>query len=172
MTAREGFLVVSKSPQEVTRSHNRRYKGLFRVPLWSRKEYERGFDDPLVFGDYTNDAGLIRNWALVQEVLTRFAEVEPSDSLEIIFVRATDGSVSEGPPVAGGYQFLGFDVAGTAPFWSIVLDSPDPSDPDLRRLLGYLNEHGLFEQALDTYRTQILQDQDIPLHIWEVHLVR
>jgi hypothetical protein len=81
----EGYLVVEKCPKAILPSLNARYKGLYRTVPWSEEKYEEGWNDPLVFGRYTDPAiGLIGTLEAAREVLDRFAEILPRDDLEIL----------------------------------------------------------------------------------------
>jgi hypothetical protein len=171
----EGFLVVLKDPGISPRAWNPRYKGLCRTPPYREKEVEEGFEDPILFGDFVGEEGLAPDLATAQRVLDLFAEVEGPDALEILYARTCERGVkpSELPLES---QFLGFDIACYAPFWSIVVDPPD--HPDARRIIAGVNENGLISSLddatsyLEAYRSRWIDDQSLILRIWEVHLVK
>jgi hypothetical protein len=178
MSDAQGFLVVDRSPEYIRRSPNCRYRGIYRTPTWSPNDYARGWDDPYVFGHYTDEVGLIRDRTLAQEVLERFAEVQPRDSLEILYVRAVkEPSASLSASSLG--TFLGYDVGTYNTFWSILADLPSLPHDDARLadVMQRLNENGLFDSYedaasyLDLYRTTWLEDRDVPLSVWEVYAV-
>ena len=168
--------MVLRSPEDISRSGNPRYEGLYRSPHWSQEKFEQGFDDPYVFGDSTNEAGLVRSLELARQVQHRFAQIESPEMLEIIYARTRERT-SVPPSPGPGLGFLGFDVACYAPFWSIVADWP--SDARAEDFAAQLNQHGLFEsiedaqEYLDVYRARWLTDaeQSVVLHLWQVYLV-
>jgi len=176
MAPHEGYLVVLRSQLPTETLYNPRYKGLYRIPPFSMKKYRDGFDDPYVFGKYVTAEGLIPDLMSAQEVLRRFTQIEPVENLEVICVRDR-ADVPSRPVKLEGLQLLGFDVASDRPFWSIVNDSPPPSDPRFERYLSLLNEHGLFDfdiqarEYLDAYLSHFPKDQDKGLRVWEVDLV-
>jgi hypothetical protein len=174
MTTQNGFLVVLKSQLPTETIYNLHYKGLYRTPPFSMEKYSEGFDDPYVFRKYVDADGLIPDKSSAREVLRQYAQIEPIENLEIIYVRVWEGvtlkSIAE-----GGFQFLGFDVASDRPFWSIVNDSPSPDDPYCGQFLRQLNEYGLFNHAelarsyLDTYLSHFPRDRNEGLKVWEVY---
>jgi len=180
MNLSEGFLVVLKAPEDIMLS-NPCYRGLDRTAPWSQEKFEQGFEDPLVFADYTNEEGLIRSLSLAREVLDRFAQIESPGAFEIIYARTRDSTSVPSSPSVPGLRFFGLDVAGYAPFYSIVADVPSDyqSDPRTKRLVDRLNEHGLFDSIedakaySDAYRSKWLTDaeQSAVLHLWDVYLV-
>lgn len=152
---------------------NPRYGGLARVVPWSQEEVEQGFDDPYVFGDFSDATGLIPTRGAAQAVVRRFIAVHRAGDLDRVYVQQT-GEEKTVTSTAAGIAFLGFDVAGPAsPFWSIVVDFPD--DAAMRPYLQWLNEHGLFSSAdeaaayLTAYRAFQIPDHDLPLVIWRIH---
>jgi len=172
----EGYLVVLRMPVDIRSSRNPRYKGLLRTPPWSEEYYEKGFNDPYVFGEYTNEAGLIPSVELALEVLGRFAEVMPPVTLEIIYAQSCDNN--DNPSLhSANLEFLGYDVAGSeSPFWSLVADFPLPESV-LSSFLGRLNDSGLFSSINDTkaylqeYIRHKLPHYDSPWTLWRVYRV-
>ena len=176
MTTGEGFLVVLRSPDDIKRSPNRRYRGVDRTPPWSQEKYEQGFNDPYVFGDYTQKGGLVPTLELAERIQNRFTEVGSSPELEIIYVRFCEPTV-RWPTQLPGFTFLGYDVAGIeGPFWSMVKDFP--LDPAANDFLALLNENGLFNSVkdgsayLETYCSQKWPDYDLPVTVCEVYFVK
>jgi hypothetical protein len=171
----EGFLVVRKNPGTLPGAWNPRYRGLYRIPPYREKEVEEGFEDPLLFGDFVGEEGLAPDLATAQRVLDLFAEVEGPHALEILYARTCERGAksSELPPES---QFLGFDIACSGSFWSILVDPPD--HPDARRVIAGVSENGLISSLhdaasyLEAYRSRWLDDQDVIIWIWEVHLVK
>jgi len=176
MTPQEGFLVVLKLQLPTETLYNPRYKGLYRTPPFSMEKYAEGFDDPYVFGTYMDANGLIPDISLAQEVLQRYTQIEPAGNLEIIYVHALENAPLR-PIQEDGFQFLGFDIATDRPFWSIVNDSPSPTDSRFARFLDQLNENGLFSSAklardfLEAYLLHFQKDRDKGLKVWEVYRV-
>jgi hypothetical protein len=177
MSNYSGFLVVEKHAKQNARLPNVHYRGLgTRVP-WDQREYEKGWNDPLVFGDYTDQRFLIRSLALARDVLSRYAEIRPREGMEIMYVRTWE----EPPQVPldslgpDDLHFLGYDVAyERGPFYSVVGDFP--SLPIFRIFLERLNEHGLFcsphdaKAYLEFYRAQKLYEWEQTYVVWEVYL--
>ena len=168
-----GYLVVLKAPADVQQSYNPRYRGLYRMRPFHIDEYEKGFDDPYMSGQYTDDHGLIPTVALARQVLEKYSDVERADAFEIIYAKDEPAAATAFSDSVG-HHFLGYDVACDAPFWSIVVDAP--SDPRFLEWLN-LNQNGLFESAehaiayLNKYRSQFPEKQDVVLKIWELYLV-
>ncbi len=142
-----------------------------------QEEYEKGWDDPLLHGDYTIDHDrelLIRSLVLAREVLDRYAEVLPRDSMEILYVRTVETATKE-PRTDEGFRFLGFDVGGTG--YSLVGDFP-PAEGIVDAFLNRLNERGLFNTLEDAVAFadfcqmhNLIYDPDIPYEFWEVYYV-
>jgi hypothetical protein len=174
----KGFLVVQRTTADILKSYHPGYQGVYRTPPWSQKDYEGGFRDPYVFGNYANEAGIIPTLSAARDVLDRFSERYPPNNLEIIYVAERHHRSKPDVPKSLGRHFLGFDVAGpSSPFWSIVVDSPPPSDKRFRNALGRLNEFGLFNTSqeaskyLKDYRTHDLPDSNLPLTVWKVYRI-
>ena len=153
------------------RSRNPRYRGIDRLPPYSPANADdREALDEYVFGNYKNDEGLIPELALARELLSKFTRSH--SELEIIYVADHESAATNVP---SGIQFLGFDVAGESPFWSIVGDFPP--DPASQVFVDVLNNHGLFaskedaQKYLERYRSQWQEDPDLILSIWAVHAV-
>jgi hypothetical protein len=169
-----GYQVVCESISEV--SHlNPAYRGIYRRPPWSQELYNKGYDDPYVFGDYVDEHGLIPTIGQVREALQRIAAVIP-DKLEVIQVSEVvdDTGATEG---VGGEPY-GFDVAHReAAFWSLLVDYP-PEDW-AREFLPLLNQHGLFEFARDAqlFRERCLTEgqpdltADSDIVVWRVRRI-
>lgn len=173
MTQHEGFLVVQTHPDDLT-ERNPRYQGVDRTPPFSITKFEEGHNDSLLFGDATDDAGLIASASAARRVKTQFRTLDPRDQLEIIFVRTCNGA-SPQSTVPSAARLLGFDVAGsTRPFYSIVSDFGP--EPELEPFRIKLNAAGLFDSAadasayLDFYRQHQFHDYDLPFDIWQVWL--
>jgi hypothetical protein len=172
----EGYLIVLKMPVDIISSRNPRYRGLFRTPPWSQEYYEKGFNDPYVFGEYTNEAGLIPSLDLAFEVLGRFAEIVSPVALEIIYAQSCDNNNKPSLHLAN-LEFLGYDVAGSeSPFWSLVADFP-LHEAILNSFLGKLNDSGLFSSIDDTkayleeYIRHKLPHYDSPWTLWRIYRV-
>jgi hypothetical protein len=171
----KGYLIVLKSPGDILASENPHYKGLYRIPPWSQKNYEEGFDDPYVFGNFTDKTGLIPTLSKVQQALAHFTKVIPTESLEIIY--AQQYNAAEIPSQTANSNFLGYDVAGEeSPFWSIVADFPFP-EPGFKRFVDKLNSFGLFSAVADAkeylklYIARKLSHYDSPLVLWSIYRV-
>lgn len=167
----KGYLVTLR------RRENPQYRGLYSWVPFSVEAARDGFQDPYLFGGWTDDAGLIRTHDGAREILHRFAQVENPDSLEIIYVkRWKPGQSTLNLP---GRRFLGYDVADDgADFYSIVADNAIGEEPALDRFATLVNENGLFNTAndavdyLDNYRNKgFLMDPEEPLVVWEVYSV-
>jgi len=172
-TMSEGYLVVLRWQLPTETLYNPQYKGVYRIPPFSMEKYENGFDDPYLFGKYTDDDGLIPELSLAKEMLQDYTEIEPSQNLEIIYARNQQTFSSK--PISKDLLFLGFDIATTMPFWSIVNDSPAPSDPRFHDYLKLLNESGLFdsEKVVGDYLASYLlhyPSKGKHLRIWEVYV--
>lgn len=169
-----GYLVVLRVPEIVPRSHNPRYRGLYRTRPFYMEEYEQGFDDPYFGSNYSDSENLIQDRSVITEFIKQYAPVEDPEAFEAIYVRTYQDNQSmngEKP----NFPFLGFDVAGVSPFWSIVADCPPPSDSRFSIYLGQLNEYGLFSTAriareyLEAYFAEFPERRS-PMHIWQVYL--
>lgn len=166
-----GFLVVLRVPSHLGR--NRKYRGIYRRPLWSMERYAAGWDDPYLSGDYVDDDGLIPTDDLARAVLDRLLDVEQREDLEVISVIRDDSDVPDLAPPSG--VFLGFDVASRdAPFWSVVSDVP--VEPEIRAMTRNLNDYGLFnshDDALTYFRLCIGTPDFEPggMSIWRVDAV-
>lgn len=164
-----GYLIVERNDRILIAIGIPHYKGLYRTPDWSQEAYESGFNDPLVFGTYTNSYGLIPILREAVEVVQRFAEIEPIAGLEIVWTRQAGSHVDV--PLACTY--LGIDVACTAPFWSILADRP--GDDFVKRAAEFINPEGLFPNAdraswyLSEYRRHHPEKAEIVLYLWEVY---
>ena len=87
MSQLEGFLVVQAEPNDLS-SRNPRYRGIDRTPPFSMAKMEQDFEDPLVFGGVTGEAGLILSAPLAQQVKSQFETIAPRERLEIIVANA------------------------------------------------------------------------------------
>ena len=171
----EGYLIVLKSPEDILASENSRYKGLYRIPPWSQRNYEEGFDDPYVFGNFTDKTGLIPNLSKVRQALAHFTKVVSAESLEIIYARQYHST--EITSQSSNFNFLGYDVAGhESPFWSILADFPF-QEADFKGFVDKFNSFGLFsavtdaEECLKLYIARKLPHYDSPLVLWSVYRV-
>jgi hypothetical protein len=176
----KGYLVVLTRPEDILASQNPKYRGLYRTPPWSASAYEKGFDDPYVFGDFTNEIGLIKNLRFARQVKMRFSGLVSAESLELIYVRSypydndQDHLTADSP----GARFLGFDVAAPeSPFWSLLPDFPSEA-ADLESFLNKLNKFGLFDSVADSrafleaYIQHKLPHHDSSWVIWSVSEIR
>lgn len=176
MTILEGYLVVLKPGLADAVLNNSKYRGLYRTPPYSMESYQKGFDNPYVFEKSISEDGLIPTLDLAQSVRIKFTEIHKFDDLEIIYVQTWNSSVQPEVTIPN-VRFLGFDIAGTAPFWSIVGDCPSSSDPRFHNELGQLNEYGLFdtvdlaEKYFKNHLTHFTEGRDQGLVIWRVYLV-
>ncbi len=169
-----GYLVVLNPPNYYPRSPNKQYRGLYRTPPYREEDAERGFEHPLVFGGFTNEAGLIADLATARQVLSRFGEVERGDRLEIIHVRSVHGNRDQELNSGSGLKWIGYDVACLAPFWSILVDWVPAELPasSLRfNRYGLLNSLHDANMCLKGFRLRRPEDKDIVLYIWQVSLV-
>ncbi|PYU98883.1 MAG: hypothetical protein DMG26_17605 [Acidobacteria bacterium] len=150
---------------------------MYRTVPWSQKKYNEGWLDPTMRG-YTDDKGLIPTLERAQEALNIYAEIQPAESLEIIYGRVCEDAEDVAQPegVPRGARYLGIDVAAPwSAFWSIVGDFGP--EPPVQSFLTKLNEHGLFsskdeaQALLSVYRAEKLPDYESPLAIWKVWLV-
>ncbi|TAH50150.1 MAG: hypothetical protein EYC68_14970 [Chloroflexota bacterium] len=175
MSKEKGFLVVLKSSEQIQHSYNPKYRGLYRTRPFYIEEYEKELNDPYFAGKYTDDHGLIPNLPFAAQVLAELVRMDDHASFEIIYVKDWEGASTLED--SSGFRFLGFDVACYSPFWSIVADSPNPEDPEVRAFLTKLNEYGLFSsgEEAESYREAYLNlypnKQELILRIWEVYLV-
>jgi hypothetical protein len=166
-----GYLVVDEHQRHLESIGLPDYRGLYRVHPWSEQEYEAGFNDPYVFGNYVNSAGLIPTVAEAHEVRERFLEVHPHAELEVLWTREC-GICVDVPP---DYAFLGIDVACTAPFWSILADLPP--DAFVQEAKDRKNQNGLFRGEADArwylsqYRIRHPESTGTDLFLWEVYAV-
>lgn len=167
----EGFLVVLK-PYTDYPTWQPGYRGIDRTPPYSQDAAFRGFEDPLVFGKVTTEAGLIRNHSLAHGVLQVFSTILNPSDLEIIRVQEIGrGERIVDPPT--DWSLIGFDIAGAeGPFYSIVGDFP--GENAIQRFHKALNSSSLFSsptvayEYLDTYRQLELADHDLSYTCWAV----
>jgi hypothetical protein len=177
MTPSKGFLVVLRPSVSNKGLNNPEYRGLDRTPPWSMEMFARGFDDPYVYEDFITPEGLIPTLALALQVQSEFAKVYDLKDTETIYVQ-TPGVSGLRRMNSPDMRFLGYDVAGAAPFWSIVGDCPPLSDSNLGRFLAQLNADGLFdsrELTADYFAEHLRhhsEGRDQGLEIWEVYLVK
>ena len=101
--------------------------------------------------------------------MRRYAEIEPSTELAIIWTREADSRVD----APSACTYLGIDVACTAPFWSILADRP--SDEFVKRAAELMNPNELFPDVdraswyLSEYRRHHPEKAEIELFLWEVY---
>ena len=164
---RQGHLVVEHADRQLVAAGVPNYKGLYRTPKWSQQAFEAGFEDPLVFGSYTDSFGLIGEFQDAQEVLARFVRWDPRTDLEIIWVTPPQSTT-----VLPGRTYLGIDIASKAPFWSPLADR---EQDDWAELPGRLNGNGLFEELseaeryLSKYRASHPETAPVDLYLWAVY---
>lgn len=165
---RYGYLVVLRNlvPVQQVEEFNTRYQGIDRVPPVLNYPPE-GIEDPLVFGDFTDENGLIQSFEDAQTVLDLFLPTYAEDELEIIYV-ATDRA-----PSRPDGEFLGWDVADVgAPFVSIVrylrMD-----EPFMAACLKQLNPNGLFSniEQTEAYLEEYLHSDLREYPVWMECLV-
>lgn len=171
MSSTQGYLLVLRQPEILPT--NPRYRGIDRMPPYpSDIMEEQGALDDYVFGHYKNKEGVIPSLELARDLLSRFAS--SPRQFEIIHVR-TAGPTMSPPMDTPGYRFLGVDVAGDAPFWSIVGDLPN--EPAAVALQAGLNQYGLLHSLedaqayLDAYISHWADYVHGPLKFWEVYLI-
>lgn len=165
MTTAAGYLTVERNAVDTTPN----YRGVHRIPPFSQARFDRGFDDPYLFGERQPN-GLLPSVGVARNFLQKYQEVYAADQLEIIFV--CTGNVESGTPPPHT-DFLGFDVADSAPpFYSFVGDPP--STPDIVAHLGHLNQNRLLsnvqdaEQYIQLLKKEVLRRDDPEPVIWQV----
>jgi hypothetical protein len=156
-------------------SRNPGYRGIDRMPPFNQDRWNEGFDWPTMSRQLVDENLLSPDLARAEKVIEGFGWLHPSDDLEILFVRSGDrpGLTAATRPAS---QFLGFDTAGPAPFYSVLADPP--LDPLADQHIDRLNEFGLFPN--DTAATRYLADlrqaglveANQVLFVWTVELVR
>ena len=162
-------MVVQRDVSHIRSVQNTKYKGLYRTPPWSQSAFDDGFNDPIVFGNLTDKAGLIRDLVAANNVLERFAEVYQRANLEILWTRSHDAEIPPPPH----FRRLGTDIACKAPFWSILADMP--AGPLADWALVRVNDNGLFDDVetalmyLSRYRAEHPEHREIDLFVWEVY---
>lgn len=170
MSALSGFLVVTKKLQLY---HNELYRGIHRIPPFDQNLYNRGFDDPYLWGEYVTESGLFPDLQTARSVKQVYAPALDPDDLEIIYVSEEE----QGSPSNADLEFLGYDVASNEfSFWSVVGDFS--VNGRLNATREKLNEHGLFASRADAgrylkeYRRLQLPHYEVDdLTIWSVWLV-
>lgn len=176
MTKLDGYLVVLRPELANTNLNNSKYRGLYRTPLDSMENYKRGFDNPYVFEKSISTDGLIPTIDLAHKARNKFTEIYQYNDLEIIYVQTSNGTAYTATDLANE-NFLGYDIAGIAPFWSIVGDCPLLSDPRFQGELSQLNNAGLFdsiivaEEYFLNHLEHLTEGRDQGLMIWKVYLV-
>jgi hypothetical protein len=98
---------------------------------------------------------------------------EERATIEILFVMGTETGKPFISRSTTEREQLGLDVAGTAPFYSVVGDMP----PELRTSwLPRLNEHGLFSEMSDAlvYRDAYhsAENRETKLLVWQILAVQ
>jgi hypothetical protein len=134
-----------------------------------------GFQNPYALSEFVTSEGLIRTLELAREAFVRFSEIYQVEDLEIVYAKTWNGVQHnfEPPP---SFHLLGYDVAGDAPFWSIVGDCPPLSDPNLGQSLSRINANGLFESGgeaieyLSAHNRYRPEGRDQGLRIWQVYV--
>jgi hypothetical protein len=163
-------LVVEREADDLVKAGIPKYRCLYRTPTWSQQAYEHGFDDPIVFGSYTDSFGLIWDLKSARDVRERFLAWNPSKALEIIW---TGDPAAAATPVPFDTP-LGIDIACKAPFWSIIADAGPEQVELLKRIL---NQNWLFDEApnaqqyLSEYRGSHLGHSPLHLYLWTVYFV-
>jgi hypothetical protein len=164
MEPKRGYLVVSTDPTHIA-AVDPGYRGLYRTPPFDQTKFNDGFDDPYISDEFVNQDGLIPDIAAADAVWKRFASVMSPEHLELLWVETGDGSSVPTESVDG--EYLGYDVACLAPFWSIV------ADPARDVFMPELNKHGLigsYEAAEVLRRTfsELPDGRDLDVYIWDV----
>jgi hypothetical protein len=172
----QGFLVVETKPSDFSQVLNQRYRGIYRT-VQVRQAQEHYVVDEGNFAEFLSAAELASSLEAANRNLKLLGELHLDEALEIIFVRASDDPLvlTVGDQLVG---LLGIDVAGDAPYYSIVADMP--RDPCVAKFAALLNEHGLFAEKRDAaeyarvYFAEGLDvgDADPPLKLWEVYRVK
>jgi hypothetical protein len=171
----QGFLVVETRPSDLSQVLNQRYRGIYRtVPI--RQAEEHVLVDEEKFAEFMSGAELASSLKGAEKNLKLLGELHSDEALEIIFVKASNdpSALTVGDQLG---ELLGIDVAGDAPYYSIVADMP--RDPRVAKFASLLNEHGLFAEKRDAaeyarvYFAEGLDvgDADPPLKLWEVYRV-
>lgn len=164
----KGYLVVL-SPDEAPPPGNLVYRGIDRLPPYpTSTPGEEGALEAYLVGGYKDAEGLLPTRESALELARRF-DSSPR-SFEVIYVR----SIDEGRDSSDSARtFLGYDVAGDTPFWSIVGDWADPTLADLlrrRNASGLFNRWEDAKEYLKEYRSRYPDDAAVPLRILEIWL--
>src|SRR5438094_9407058 len=125
---------------------NRNYRGIYRMVASRPEHIERGFDDPVLNEELVDENGLNPAYEAAEKSIDEFSQIYQRESMEVIFVRSPE-SPWEGPLRNQKLELLGYDVAGDAPFYSIVADMP--ADPRIANFARLLNASGLFDRPDD-----------------------
>ena len=133
-----GYLVVLATEQ-THKSRNQRYRGIDRMPPFDQDLWNRGIEWPTLSSQLVNEHLLATNRPDADRLLEQFSAIFPRNDLELLLVTT--------PPDAAQPNWepslhLGYDLAGTAPYYSVVGDPPLGEEVDV--FLTRLNEHGLF----------------------------
>ena len=172
----EGYVVVLRDSPGA----NALYQGLHSIVPWDQDAYERGFEDPIVFTE-VGDLDLLPTLEVARQILDRYAEIHPRESLAILYARVHDVS-SPSALSRRGLKFSGYDAANTGqPFYSIIWDNKWQSGSSTTRFAQFRNQAGLFDSAdvareyMDAYLSEAHSDDAAydpgELVIWEVYLV-
>ena len=167
-TVLTGFVVVLRNPPVVADA-NPSYRGLDRLRPWDPELEARlppGLTDCEGFARTLEDARTLRDY---------YAAKTP-DNFEIIWANLLGEPVSDSRAARQGeWDFAGHDVAGLAPFYSIVGDPPATS---LRTWLqSRLNSFGLLDSPREAaeYRRLYAREEGEPEEtfygVWEVNFV-
>lgn len=165
----EGFLVaLAEHPND---SINAPYRGIDRMVPFNQERWDGGFDHPTMSWEFVDENLLFRSLALAREAVRRY-QAAGTGALEVLYVTGIEPGDSLPSGTTRGGITLGFDVAGPAPFYSVVGDMP----PGLRAAwLPQLNKYGLLADLDDAqaFRDvyQASQNRDQRLLIWRVAMV-
>lgn len=139
-----GYFVVL-GDEAVPGSPNTRYQGIDRMPPFDLDRWEAGIDWPtLPPSGLVDDNFMTANREQALLVAELFQKIFPERRIEIIYV---DNAPAVNAEVSNDYPFLGFDVAGDAPYYSVLGNFPQKRE--LRPFLERLNSYGLFDSHVD-----------------------
>ncbi len=163
----DGFLVVEKHPTNYSPA-NPRYRGIYRIPPFSMKAYEGGFDDPYLFAQ-NRGTWLLPSAREAREYIEKYRSMYGPEQLEIIFAH------TEGRTPPSDVDFIGVDLADlNPPFYSVVGDPPVGAE--IHDAIAKVNVNGLFanvDDGLEYFRrvkAYLPQDAPTPA-IWMIYRV-
>lgn len=184
----KGFLVLLRNPIVALTAGNpnfeplnRRYRGLQRLPPYGTPETpmddleceRRALEEYVFSPDYNDENGMIPDLEKAKRLLAMFRDSGSPREFEIIFAETSD--TGDAALFYPSWEWLGYDVAGEAPFYSLLADFPP--EPEMRSFFQQLNEAGLFDTArqanefLSAYVSVKLPDWDVPYRVWRVFAV-